>query len=98
MSLRDQYEYPTDEYLFHVIRLQRIMEAIDYMTQQNCNGPTAKAATIDLRSQLDSFRSHLPFDLAESRKFSPSYLHSESTLQSLKQRFDKRNTNSMIFA
>lgn len=47
------------------------MEAIEYMTQQHTNGPTARAAVLDLRSQLESFRSHLPFDLGDNRK---SYL------------------------
>lgn len=71
VSLCEQYEYPTDEHLYYIIRLQRIMEAIEYMTQQHTNGPTARAAVLDLRSQLESFRSHLPFDLGDNRK---SYL------------------------
>ena len=51
-----------------MIRLQRIMEAVEYMAQHNSNGVTAKSAIIDIRSQLESFRSELPFDLADNGK------------------------------
>lgn len=71
VSLCEQYEYPSDEHLYYIIRLQRIMEAIEYMTQQHTTGPTARAAVLDLRSQLESFRNHLPFDLSDNRKYFP---------------------------
>ncbi|KAK7754760.1 hypothetical protein SLS62_003320 [Diatrype stigma] len=80
VSLCEQYEYPSDEHLYYIIRLQRIMEAIEYMTQQHTNGPTARAAVLDLRSQLESFRNHLPFDLSDNQPLFMQYHTAEMYL------------------
>ncbi|RYP83023.1 hypothetical protein DL769_001492 [Monosporascus sp. CRB-8-3] len=80
ISLCEQYEHPTDEHVYYIIRLQRIMEAIEYMSQQHTNGPTARAAVIDLRSQLETFRNHLPFDLRDNQLLLMQYHTAEMYL------------------
>ncbi|RYP70615.1 hypothetical protein DL771_005328 [Monosporascus sp. 5C6A] len=72
-----EYEHPTDEQVYYIIRLQRIMEAIEYMSQQHTNGPTARAAVVDLRSQLETFRNHLPFDLGDNQLLLMQYRTAE---------------------
>ncbi|RYP19329.1 hypothetical protein DL765_003411 [Monosporascus sp. GIB2] len=69
-----------DEHVYYIIRLQRIMEAIEYMSQQHTNGPTARAAVIDLRSQLEAFRNHLPFDLGDNQLLLMQYRTAEMYL------------------
>ncbi|RYP89311.1 hypothetical protein DL770_004463 [Monosporascus sp. CRB-9-2] len=80
ISLCEQYEHPTDEHVYYIIRLQRIMEAIEYMSQQHTDGPTARAAVIDLRSQLETFRNHLPFDLGDNQLLLMQYRTAEMYL------------------
>ncbi|RYP07359.1 hypothetical protein DL764_002575 [Monosporascus ibericus] len=75
-----EYEHPTDEHVYYIIRLQRIMEAIEYMSQQHTDGPTARVAVIDLRSQLETFRSHLPFDLGDNQLLLMQYRTAEMYL------------------
>ncbi|RYO91734.1 hypothetical protein DL763_004884 [Monosporascus cannonballus] len=69
-----------NEHVYYIIRLQRIMEAIEYMSQQHTNGPTARAAVIDLRSQLETFRNHLPFDLGDNQLLLMQYHTAEMYL------------------
>ncbi|RYP31398.1 hypothetical protein DL767_005798 [Monosporascus sp. MG133] len=69
-----------NEHVYYIIRLQRIMEAIEYMSQQHTDGPTARAAVTDLRSQLETFRNHLPFDLGDNQLLLMQYRTAEMYL------------------
>ncbi|KAL1616941.1 hypothetical protein SLS54_008146 [Diplodia seriata] len=77
LSLATRAEAPTDKYLYYMVRLQHIMESIDFMTSQQQNQPmvddeaATNAAIYAVQAELGALRASLPFELSESSKFQP---------------------------
>lgn len=64
-------EYPSDKYLWHIVRLQRLLERAEY-TARNAKSSAddtndTKANLASLRDQMDSFKSNLAFTLSDCR-------------------------------
>jgi hypothetical protein len=68
LSLREAAEYRTDMDLYHVIRLQRIIENIDKISTPSGVDNDAQSAYLRVRSELEEFRSYLCSDVSDSRK------------------------------
>ncbi|KKY25654.1 putative conserved hypothetical protein [Diplodia seriata] len=77
LSLATRAEAPTDKYLYYMVRLQHIMESIDFMTSQQQHQPmvddeaATNAAIYAVQAELGALRASLPFELSESSKFQP---------------------------
>ncbi|KAJ4377462.1 hypothetical protein N0V83_000287 [Neocucurbitaria cava] len=65
-SLQEKAEYRTDTDLYHVIRLQRIIENIDKLAKSPDSDTDAQAAYLQVRSELEDFRVHLCSDVSDS--------------------------------
>jgi|TARA_R110002003_G_scaffold215_4_gene16452 hypothetical protein len=68
LALGETAEYRTDKDLYHVIRLQRIIENIESIA--SATGPDADAheAYLRVRAELEEFRVYLCSDVSDSRK------------------------------
>ncbi|CAO2647335.1 Nn.00g082570.m01.CDS01 [Neocucurbitaria sp. VM-36] len=66
-SLRQQAEYRTDKDLYHVIRLQRIIENIDKIATSPNSDVDAQSAYLRVRSELEEFRVYLCSDVSDSQ-------------------------------
>ncbi|KAH7135159.1 hypothetical protein B0J11DRAFT_547183 [Dendryphion nanum] len=66
MSLRQNSEYRTDQDLYHVIRLQRIIESIDKLADQSYSDAEAQNAYMQTRAELEEFRRYLQSDVNDS--------------------------------
>ncbi|CAJ2510370.1 Uu.00g050730.m01.CDS01 [Anthostomella pinea] len=60
LALLHQRETPTDENLYYIIQLQRIIEGIEYGSLQQSPPETAAAFVHDAQLQLKSFQASLP--------------------------------------
>jgi 3-methyladenine DNA glycosylase Tag len=67
LALRQKGEYRTDKDLYHVIRLQRIIENIDKIASSKGD---AQSAYLRVRAELEEFRAYLCSDVSDSRKSS----------------------------
>ncbi|KAF2871237.1 hypothetical protein BDV95DRAFT_57697 [Massariosphaeria phaeospora] len=65
-TLRESGEYRTDRDLYHVIRLQRIIESIETLAAQSTSESQAHAAFLRVRSELEEFRVHLASNVTDS--------------------------------
>ncbi|OJD32505.1 uncharacterized protein BKCO1_37000139 [Diplodia corticola] len=71
LSLAGLAETPTDKYLYPMVRLQHIMESIDFMSVQQQqqavveDEAATKAAVYAVRTELSALRASLPFELNE---------------------------------
>jgi hypothetical protein len=74
LALMEAAEYRTDKDLYHVIRLQRIIENIDVVAKASDSEADAHSAYLRVRAELEEFRVHLCSDVSDSRK-SSHYLH-----------------------
>jgi hypothetical protein len=73
-SLRGEAEYRTDKDLYHVIRLQRIIESIDKISTAPGSDADAQSDYHRVRSELEEFRVYLSYDVSDSRKSRHRYL------------------------
>jgi hypothetical protein len=67
-ALREEAEYRTDKDLYHVIRLQRIIESIDKISTAPGSDADAQSDYHRVHSELEEFRTHLCYDVSDSRK------------------------------
>lgn len=70
IALGENAEYRTDKDLYHVIRLQRIIEGIDKIATATDSDADAHAAYLRVRTELEEFRVYLCSDVSDSRKSS----------------------------
>jgi hypothetical protein len=70
--LREKAEYRTDKDLYHVIRLQRIIESVDKIANASDSEEDAQAAYLRVRTELEEFRIYLCSDVSDSRKSAPA--------------------------
>ena len=73
-SLAEANEYPHDKYIASVIQLQFIAEKIDNLSEKHVSdlekpGSGAELYITNIKSELETFHRHLPFDINESRMF-----------------------------
>lgn len=66
LSLGQRAEYRTDKDLYHVIRLQRIIENIETLIRE-ASEADARASYLRLRGELEDFRTHLTSNFSDSR-------------------------------
>lgn len=68
--LAEVSEYPTDQYLPYIIRLQRVAEDIDDIVknESTLDPMQIQAAVSDARERIDLFKSNLSFPLGDCRK------------------------------
>ncbi|KAF2734371.1 hypothetical protein EJ04DRAFT_247692 [Polyplosphaeria fusca] len=59
LALKQKAEYRTDQDLYHVIRLQRIIENIDSLANQSSSDTEAQTSYLRVRSELEEFRIYL---------------------------------------
>jgi hypothetical protein len=72
LALQQKAEYRTDKDLYHVIRLQKIIENIDQIAQvANRDDDEAHASYLRTRAELEEFRAYLISDVSDSRKNLP---------------------------
>lgn len=70
LALQQKAEYRTDKDLYHVIRLQRIIENIDQVAKTTHNSDTeAHSSYLRVRSELEEFRVYLCSDVSDSRMY-----------------------------
>ncbi|KAH3961444.1 hypothetical protein HBH52_230290 [Parastagonospora nodorum] len=67
LALREQAEYRTDKDLYHVIRLQRIIEGIDKIATASDSDADAQSAYLRVRTELEEFRVYLCSDVSDSQ-------------------------------
>jgi hypothetical protein len=70
LALGEKAEYRTDKDLYHVIRLQRIIENIDKIATATDSEADAHSAYLRVRSELEEFRVYLCSDVSDSRRSS----------------------------
>lgn len=68
LTLRQRAEYKSDKDLYHVIRLQRIIDRIDTLANPAYSDHEAQAAYLRTLAELDEFRSQLVSDACDSRE------------------------------
>lgn len=68
LALGQRGEYRTDKDLYHVVRLQRIIENIDTIANQSSLEGDAQSSYIRVRTELEEFRVFLVSDVSDSRK------------------------------
>jgi hypothetical protein len=68
LALMEKAEYRTDKDLYHVIRLQRIIEGVDKIANASDSDADAQAAYLRVRTELEEFRVYLCSDVSDSRK------------------------------
>jgi hypothetical protein len=68
LSLGQRAEYRTDKDLYHVIRLQRIIENIESLAKESSSEADAHAAYVRVRTELEEFRVYLSNDVSDSSK------------------------------
>lgn len=66
LDLQQKAEYRTDKDLYHVIRLQRIIESIDKIATASDSDSDAQSAYLRVRSELEDFRVYLCSDVSDS--------------------------------
>lgn len=74
VALREGAEYRTDRDLYHVIRLQRIIERIDKISTSTGTDAEAQLAYLQVRAELEHFRAYLCSDVSDSREFMLFYV------------------------
>lgn len=73
LTLRQRAEFKTDKDLYHVIRLQRIIDRIDTLANPAQSDHEAQTAYLNTLAELDEFRSQLISDACDSRESLSSY-------------------------
>jgi hypothetical protein len=68
LALQEHAEYRTDKDLYHVIRLQRIIESIDKIATDSKSEADTQRAYFKVRAELEEFRILLCSDVSDSRK------------------------------
>lgn len=68
--LAEVAEYPTDQYLPYIIRLQRVAEDIDDIVknESTLDPMQIQAAVSDARERIELFKNNLSFPLGDCRK------------------------------
>lgn len=70
LALQQKAEYRTDKDLYHVIRLQRILENIDQIAKAaHVSDAEAHSSYLRVRAELEEFRVYLCSDVSDSRKY-----------------------------
>ncbi|KAL5340893.1 hypothetical protein BJX70DRAFT_82741 [Aspergillus crustosus] len=77
-SLLEANEYPQDKYIKYVIQLQHITEKIDNISSRHAldlekPGSGSELYIANLKSELETFSRHLPFDIHESSLLAIQY-------------------------
>ena len=68
LALQRKAEYRTDKDLYHVIRLQRILENIDQVAKAaHVSDAEAHSSYLRVRAELEEFRVYLLSDVSDSR-------------------------------
>lgn len=71
LSLQQKAEYRTDKDLYHVIRLQKIIENIDQVAKvAHHSDAEAHSSYLRVRAELEEFRVYLCSDVSDSRMYS----------------------------
>lgn len=83
LALQQKGDFKTDRDLYHVIRLQRIIESIDTLATQSSSEAEAQSSYLRVRSELEEFRAFLCSDFSDSREFHPSFLQSSNNAKSM---------------
>ena len=74
LALQQKAEYRTDKDLYHVIRLQRIIENIDHIAKAaDQSDVEAHSSYLQVRAELEAFRVYLCSDVSDSRMGSVSH-------------------------
>lgn len=68
LALGRRAEYRTDKDLYHIIRLQKIIENIETLAREKGPEAEAKDAYIHVRTQLEEFRAFLSVNVSDSRQ------------------------------
>lgn len=79
MVLGQVAEYKTDQDLYHVIQLQKIIENIETASKGSATEAEAADAYIRVRSELEEFRAYLNPDTSDSRKSCPILVNESIT-------------------
>ena len=75
LALQQKAEYRTDKDLYHVIRLQRIIENIDQIANAaHQSDVEAHSSYLRVRAELEEFRVYLCSDVSDSRMCSVLYI------------------------
>jgi Tfp pilus assembly protein PilZ len=70
LALQQKAEYRTDKDLYHVIRLQRIIENIDQIAKAaHVSDAEAHSSYLRVRAELEEFRVYLCSDVSDSRTY-----------------------------
>lgn len=77
LALQQTGEHRTDRDLYHVVRLQRIIEKIDTLARQSYSDADAQASFLRTRSELEEFRAYLVSDVSDSREYLDVHVSSE---------------------
>lgn len=79
LALQQKAEYRTDKDLYHVIRLQKIIENIDQIAKAAYQSDDeAHASYLRVRAELEEFRVYLCSDVSDSRKKLRTLFHDVS--------------------
>jgi hypothetical protein len=68
LALRERAEFRTDKDIYHVIRLQRIIEKIDSLANPAYSDPEAQTAYLRTLAELEGFRDQLVAEGTDSRE------------------------------
>lgn len=68
LALGQKAEYRTDKDLYHVIRLQRIIENIESLARESSSKIEAQDEYMRVRGELEEFRIYLSVDVSDSRE------------------------------
>lgn len=74
LALGQRAEYRTDKDLYHVIRLQKIIENIETLARSTGSEAEAEEAYVRVRAQLEEFRAFLSVEVSDSRESKFPYL------------------------
>jgi len=69
LALQQNGEAKTDRDLYHIIKLQRIIENIETLVNQSSSESEVQSSYLRVRSELEEFRVYLCSDVSDSRKF-----------------------------
>lgn len=78
LALQQKAEYRTDKDLYHVIRLQKIIENIDQISEGgHQSDDEAHSSYLRVRAELEEFRVYLCSDVSDSRMCPETLLSDE---------------------
>ena len=81
LALQQTSQCQTDKDIYHVIRLQRIIETIDTLANEASSDTEVQSSYLRVWSELEQFRAHMVSDVSDSRKtYSVSVKHMISNI------------------